>query len=67
MHRTGKYKMLNLTFGFFPFIAAMLITTMNEHSSDARLWLSIVNMSVTQQFILLNVTDRRFLWDSGML
>lgn len=44
MHRTGKYKMLNTVFGFFPFVAAVLIATLNQNSSDARLWLSIVSV-----------------------
>ena len=42
MHRTGKYKFINLTFGILPFIATILISTMNENSSPTRLWLSIV-------------------------
>ena len=42
MHAFGKYKFINLTFGILPFIATMLIATMNEHSSPARLWFSIV-------------------------
>ena len=47
MHRTGKYKFINMTFGIFPFIATALISTMNEHSSPARLWLSIVRHDPT--------------------
>lgn len=42
MHRTGKYKLLNMVFGCFPFIATVLIATLNQNSSPARLWLSIV-------------------------
>ena len=42
MHRTGKYKLINLTCGILPFIGMVLIVTMNENSSPARLWLSIV-------------------------
>ena len=48
MHRTGKYKFINLTFGILPFIATMLISTMNENSSPARLWLSIVRTTTPQ-------------------
>ena len=42
MHRTGKYKMINLIFGFFPFIGASLILMMQEDSGPLQLWLSIV-------------------------
>ena len=42
MHRTGKYRRLNLIFGLFPFIAAILLCLMREDSSPAQLWLSIV-------------------------
>jgi len=42
MHKTGRYKIINLTFGILPFIATMLIATMHEDSSPARLWLSII-------------------------
>ena len=42
MHRTGRYKMINLIFGCFPFIGALLITFMKEDSPPTQLWLSIV-------------------------
>lgn len=42
MHSTGKYISLSLTFGILPFIATMLIATINENSSPAKLWLSII-------------------------
>ncbi|KAI0806672.1 MFS general substrate transporter [Fomes fomentarius] len=42
MHRTGKYRHLNLIFGFFPFIAAILLSRMREDSHPAVLWLSII-------------------------
>jgi len=42
MHKTGGYRIINLTFGIFPFIATVLIATMHENSSPARLWLSII-------------------------
>lgn len=44
---TGKYKFISLTFGILPFIATVLIATMNEDSSPARLWLSIVRKRKT--------------------
>jgi len=52
MHRTGKYKLLNTVFGFFPFIAAMLIITMNENSSPAQLWLSIIPLGFGNAVVL---------------
>ena len=46
MHRTGKYKLLNLVFGLFPFIAAILLSLMREDSHPIVLWLSIVSWMV---------------------
>ena len=46
MHRTGRYKLINLIFGGFPFIGAMLITFMKQDSPPAQLWLSIVGFPV---------------------
>lgn len=43
MHAMGKYKFINLTFGILPFFATILLATMNENSSPARLWFSIVS------------------------
>ncbi|KAG6375867.1 major facilitator superfamily domain-containing protein [Boletus reticuloceps] len=42
MHRTGKYKMINVVFGFFPFIGIVLITLLHENSGPLQTWLSIV-------------------------
>ncbi|KAF8842637.1 MFS general substrate transporter [Paxillus ammoniavirescens] len=42
MHRTGKYKLINLVFGFFPFIGIFLITFMKETSGPLQMWLSII-------------------------
>lgn len=42
MHRTGKYKLLNLIFGAFPFMAACFITQIREDSGPTQLWFSIV-------------------------
>lgn len=42
MHRTGKYKMINLVFGLFPFIGGLLITFIHEDSGPWQSWLSIV-------------------------
>ncbi|KAF8548481.1 MFS general substrate transporter [Imleria badia] len=42
MHRTGKYKMINVIFGFFPFIGIVLITLIHESSGPLQTWLSII-------------------------
>jgi hypothetical protein len=42
VHRTGKYKLLNLIFGAFPFMAACFITRIREDSGPIQLWFSIV-------------------------
>ena len=55
MHKTGNYKFINLTFGIFPSIAAILIATMNENSSSVRLWLSIVRKAAPR--IILQDSD----------
>jgi len=42
MHRTGKFKKLNLIFGLFPFLATILIWLMREDSGPIQSWLSII-------------------------
>lgn len=44
MHRTGRYKTINASFGLFPFIGATLIATMREDADPYRTWLSIVGV-----------------------
>ena len=58
MHRTGKYKMMNLTFGFLPFIAALLITFMKPDSPQAQQWLSIVSRALNLVGFVLNLTGQ---------
>jgi Na+/H+ antiporter NhaD/arsenite permease-like protein len=50
MHRTGKYKRLNLIFGLFPFVAAILLSLMREDSPPIVLWLSIVRACIALIF-----------------
>lgn len=59
MHRTGKYKMMNLTFGFLPFIAALLMTFMKPDSSPAIQWLSIVSrvLGLNGAILMLQASD----------
>ncbi|KII86665.1 hypothetical protein PLICRDRAFT_263856 [Plicaturopsis crispa FD-325 SS-3] len=52
MHRTGKYKGMELIFGIFPFIAAILLTKMREDSGPIQLWLSIIPMGFGNAVIL---------------
>ncbi|KZP06017.1 MFS general substrate transporter [Athelia psychrophila] len=42
MHKFGKYKTINLTFGILPFLAGVLISRMREDSPAAQQWLSII-------------------------
>jgi len=44
MHRTGKYKAINLIFGILPFIAGVLITRIKEDSGLMQSWFSIVSL-----------------------
>jgi len=52
MHRTGKYKMLNMIFGILPFFAAVLMTQMKEDSHPAHLWLSIMPLGFGNAVVL---------------
>jgi len=52
MHRTGKYKKLNLIFGLFPFVATILISLMREDSPPAQLWLSIIPLGFGNAVVL---------------
>lgn len=45
MHRTGRYKTLNLVFGILPFIASLLIARLKPDSAAITQWLSIVRSS----------------------
>jgi len=52
MHRTGKYKVLNVVFGLFPFVATVLLSLMREDSPDVQLWLSILPMGFGNAVVL---------------
>lgn len=52
MHRTGKYKLINLIFGFFPFIGITLITLMREDSGPLQMWLSIIPLGFGNAIVL---------------
>ncbi|KAJ7586749.1 vacuolar amino acid permease [Mycena floridula] len=52
MHRTGKYKKLNLIFGTFPFIGTVLIWLMREDSGPIQSWLSIIPLGFGNAVVL---------------
>ncbi|KAG2049489.1 MFS general substrate transporter [Suillus hirtellus] len=52
MHRTGKYKLINLIFGFFPFIGITLITLLRKDSGPLQMWLSIVPLGFGNAVVL---------------
>ncbi|KAK0186064.1 major facilitator superfamily domain-containing protein [Armillaria mellea] len=52
MHRTGKYKTINLICGLFPFIATVLILQMKEDSGPIQSWLSIIPLGFGNAVVL---------------
>ncbi|KAF9265992.1 MFS general substrate transporter [Marasmius fiardii PR-910] len=52
MHRTGKYKMINLIFGILPFIASVLIIQIHENSGWVQSWLSIIPLGFGNAVVL---------------
>ncbi|KAF7295895.1 Vacuolar amino acid permease [Mycena chlorophos] len=52
MHRMGRYKLLNLVFGFFPFLGATLISFMREDSGPIQSWLSIIPLGFGNAVVL---------------
>ncbi|KAH9930873.1 major facilitator superfamily domain-containing protein, partial [Fomitopsis serialis] len=52
MHRTGRYKRLNLIFGLFPFTAAILLSLMRVDSPSFQLWFSIIPMGFGNAVVL---------------
>ncbi|KAJ7612163.1 major facilitator superfamily domain-containing protein [Roridomyces roridus] len=52
MHRTGRYKKLNLIFGIFPFVGAVLISLMNPDSGPVQSWLSIIPLGFGNAVVL---------------
>lgn len=64
MHKTGKYKMLNLIFGIFPFIGAIAICLINEKSGFIQSWFSIVSTRIVPIFCILkrDRLDTAWIW-----
>ncbi|KAL0565273.1 hypothetical protein V5O48_016753, partial [Marasmius crinis-equi] len=52
MHRTGKYKLINLIFGILPFIASVLIMQIREDSGWVQSWLSIIPLGFGNAVVL---------------
>lgn len=68
MYHTGKYKMINLIFGIFPFIGIILITQIHGNSGWVQSWFSIVHtLFCSWSPWYLQLKCIRFLWALGML
>ncbi|KAI6027188.1 vacuolar amino acid permease [Pisolithus marmoratus] len=52
MHRTGRYKMINTMFGFFPFVGSLLIAFIHENSGWLQSWLSIIPLGFGNAVVL---------------
>ncbi|KAL4065072.1 major facilitator superfamily domain-containing protein [Scleroderma citrinum] len=52
IHWTGKYKMINLIFGLFPFMGSLLITSIHENSGFFQSWLSIAPLGFGNAVVL---------------
>ncbi|KAJ7765625.1 MFS general substrate transporter [Mycena metata] len=52
MHRTGRYRKLNLIFGIFPFVGAVLISFMRQDSGPVQSWLSIIPLGFGNAVVL---------------
>ncbi|PPQ91935.1 hypothetical protein CVT25_000978 [Psilocybe cyanescens] len=52
MHKTGRYKKINLIFGAFPFIGAVLIYHIREDSGPLQSWLSIIPLGFGNAVVL---------------
>ena len=63
MHATGRYKTLNLIFGIFPSIGAVLIYYLREDSGPIQSWLSIVRLFFS--FYCFSLSRKNFYVDSS--
>ncbi|KAG5735468.1 hypothetical protein E4T56_gene12854 [Termitomyces sp. T112] len=52
MHRTGRYKAINLTFGWFPFIGASLIASLRRDSPAFLTWMGIAPLGFGNAVVL---------------
>ncbi|KAG9313279.1 vacuolar amino acid permease [Chiua virens] len=66
MHRTGKYKMINLIFGTFPFIGTVLIAFIDKNSGPLQTWFSIVPLGFGNAVVLQTTTTHVHCTESSM-
>ncbi|KAG9309209.1 vacuolar amino acid permease [Chiua virens] len=66
MHRTGKYKMINLIFGTFPFIGTVLIAFIDKNSGPLQTWFSIVPLGFGNAVVLQTTTTHVRCTESSM-
>ncbi|PVF97617.1 MFS general substrate transporter [Serendipita vermifera] len=52
MHRTGKYKVLNVIFGIFPTLAAVLIASLTTESSEWLQWIIPIPLGFGNSVVL---------------
>lgn len=52
MHKTGKYKTLNLLFGILPALSTAMIAGLDENSGQAAQWLSIIPLGFGNSVVL---------------
>lgn len=52
MHATGRYKMINLIFGAFPFLGACLIYLIHKDSGPIQSWFSIIPLGFGNGVVL---------------
>ncbi|KAF8834483.1 vacuolar amino acid permease [Paxillus ammoniavirescens] len=55
MHRTGRYKLLNSTFGILPFVGIVLITLLREDSPSWQQWFSIIPLGFGNAIVFQTV------------
>ncbi|KAH7106225.1 vacuolar amino acid permease [Auriculariales sp. MPI-PUGE-AT-0066] len=52
LQRVGKYKMLNIVFGIFPTVAAILVAKLRQDSGQLAQWLSITTLGFGNAVVL---------------
>ncbi|KIL68454.1 hypothetical protein M378DRAFT_99969 [Amanita muscaria Koide BX008] len=52
IHYTGRYKVINVVFGVFPFIGATLISQITEDSGSIQSWISIIPLGFGNAVVL---------------
>ncbi|KAJ8519249.1 hypothetical protein ONZ45_g3780 [Pleurotus djamor] len=52
MRKYGAYKLLNMIFGFLPFLAATSLATMNQHSGVFQQWFTIMPLGLGNAVVI---------------